>query len=147
MSLKQLSVFLENKPGRLGHPCKALTEAGINIITLCLADTEQFGILRLIVKDWEKAKAVLEKAGCIVNVSQVLAIEIPDRPGGLESVLSILEPNAVNIEYMYAFTLKRSGNAVMIARIENADRAVSILSGKGVNVLDDAAFYALRQVS
>lgn len=143
MKLKQLSVFLENKPGRLSQPCKALAEAGINILTLCLADTEQFGILRLIVKDWEKAKAVLEKAGCVVNVSEVLAIEIPDQPGGMESVLSLLEPKAVNIEYMYAFTLKRGSNAVLIARIEDADRAIEVLRQKGVNTLSATTFYSL----
>jgi len=143
MKLKQLSVFLENKPGRLSQPCKALTQAGINILTLCLADTEQFGILRLIVRDWEKAKTVLEKAGCVVKASEVLAIEIPDRTGGLEGVLAILEPNAINIEYMYAFTLKRGGNAVMIARIEDADRAIAILRQKGISLLEPSTFYTL----
>ena len=143
MKLKQLSVFLENKPGRLSHPCKALADAGINILTLCLADTEQFGILRLIVKDWEKAKTVLQNAGCVVNESEVLAIEVPDRPGGMESILAILEPNAVNIEYMYAFSLKRGNNAVLIARIEDADRAIDILRKKGIDVLNASTFYAL----
>jgi len=143
MKLKQLSVFLENKPGRLSQPCKVLAEAGINILTLCLADTEQFGILRLIVKNWEKAKSVLEKTGCVVNVSDVLAIEIPDRPGGMASILAFLEPSGVNIEYMYAFTLKRGSNAVLIARIEDADRAIEILRQKNVNILDASTFYTL----
>ncbi len=143
MKLKQLSVFLENKPGRLSHPCKLLAEAGINILTLCLADTEQFGILRLIAKDWEKAKSALEKGGCVVNISEVLAIEIPDHPGGLESILSILEPNAINIEYMYAFTLKRGSNAVLIARIEDVDRAAEILRKKKIDVLESSTFFAL----
>ena len=146
MKLKQLSVFLENKPGRLSQPCKALAEAGINIMTLCLADTEQFGILRLMVKEWEKAKSVLEQSGCVVNVSDVLAIEIPDRPGGLDSILSMLEPNAINIEYMYAFTLKRGNNAVLIARIEDADRAIKILHQKGVTILDSTTFHTLNLV-
>ena len=143
MKLKQLSVFLENKPGRLGQPCKVLAEAGINILTLCLADTEQFGILRLIVKDWEKAKAVLEQAGNVVNVTDVLAIEIPDQPGGMAGILSILEPNAISIEYMYAFTLKRGRNAVLIARIEDADRAVEILGSKGITILNSSTFFTL----
>ena len=143
MKLKQLSVFLENKPGRLSHPCKALAEAGVNILTLCLADSEQFGILRLIVKDCEKARAVLEKAGCVVNVSDVLAIEIPDRPGGMADVLSDLEPNQINIEYMYAFTLKRGSNAVLIVRIEQTDRAIECLRRKNIPVLDAGTFYDL----
>ncbi len=131
MMLKQLSVFLENKPGRLSHPCQVLASAGINILTLCLADTEQFGILRLMVKEWEKAKDVLEKAGCVVNVSDVLAIEIPDRPGGMANILAILEPNAINIEYMYAFTLKRGSNAVMIVRFDKPEQAAQILQQQG----------------
>lgn len=143
MTLKQLSVFLENKPGRLGHPCKALAAADINILTFSLADTEQFGILRIIVKDWEKAKAVLERAGCVVNVSDVLAIEIPDRPGGIVSILAILEPNAINIEYMYAFTLKRGSNAIMIVRVDKPEEAAKALHKHGLSLLEAAAFFAL----
>ena len=135
MKLKQLSVFLENRPGRVGRPCKALADAGIDILTLCLADTEKFGILRLVVQDCEAAKGVLEQAGCVVNVTDVLAIEIPDRPGGMLGVLDILEPNALNIEYMYAFTLKRGGNAVMMVRFADPDRALALLQNNGINVL------------
>jgi len=143
MTLKQLSVFLENKPGRLSQPCKALAAAGINILTLSLADTEQFGILRVMVREWEKAKAVLEKIGCVVNVSDVLAVEIPDRPGGMEAILSILETSAVNVEYMYAFTLKRGSNAVMIIRVDNPEQAAQALQQHGVALLDAAAFFRL----
>jgi hypothetical protein len=143
MTLKQLSVCLENKPGRLGQPCKALAAAGINIPTLCLADTGQFGILRLMVKDWEKAKDVLEKAGCVVNVSDVMAIEIPDRPGGMESILAILEPNAITVEYMYAFTLKRGNNAVMIVRVDKPEQASKALRKNGLSILDVTAFFTL----
>ncbi len=135
MKLKQLSVFLENKPGRLSHPCKALADAGINIMTLNLADTETFGILRLVIREWEKAKAILEKAGCVVNVSDVLAIEVPDQPGGLQSLLDIFEPNAINIEYMYAFTLKRGGNALLIMRFEDPTRALTVLKANGIKAL------------
>ena len=141
MKLNQLSVFLENRPGRLSHPCKALAGAGINIMTLCLADSERFGILRLVVREWERAKTVLEKAGCVVRVDEVLAIEIPDHPGGMQSVLSLLEPNAINIEYMYAFTLKRDGNAVMITRFDDTDRAIRVLQESGIRVLDPVLFY------
>src|SRR5690606_18352757 len=83
MKLKQLSLFVENRPGQMKTPFKALAEAGVNILTLSLADTQQFGILRLIVQDWERAKRVLEQAGCVVNVTEVVAIEVEDRPGGL----------------------------------------------------------------
>jgi hypothetical protein len=143
MKLKQLSIFLENKPGRLSHPCRILADADVNLLTLCLADTEQFGILRLIVEDWQTARDALEKAGCVVNVTEVLAIEIPDRPGGLVGVLSILEPNQLNIEYMYAFTLKSAKNAVMIVRFEDPDRAMALLTANGVSVLKSGTFYDL----
>src|SRR5512135_1384483 len=107
MKLHQLSLFLENKPGRLTHPCRALAKAGINILTLSLADTRQFGILRLLVRDWQKAKTVLEQAGCVVNITEVVAIEVADRPGGLEQILEVIEKGKLNVEYMYAFTEKR----------------------------------------
>ncbi len=143
MTLKQLSIFLENKPGRLGQPCQVLAAAGIDIVTLTLADTEQFGILRLIVRDWEKARAVLEQNGFVMNVCDVLAVEIPDRSGGLASVLAVLEPATVNIEYMYAFTLKRGGNAVMIVRFEKPEQAVQVLRQHKIALLDAAALFKL----
>jgi len=141
MKLKQLSVFLENKPGRLIHTCKALADAGIDILTLCLADTAKFGILRFIVRDWQRAQTVLETAGCVVNVTDVLAIEVPDRPGGLMGILTVLEPSCLNIEYMYAFTLKFGKNAVMIVRFDDPDRAINVLHDNGVNVLKSITFY------
>lgn len=142
MKLKQLSVFLENKPGRSSVVCKALAEAGINILTLTLADTEQFGILRFLVKDWQRAQAVLEKAGCVVNLTDVMAIQVPDRPGGLLGILNIVQAAGVNIEYMYAFPLRIGGNAVMIVRFDDPDRAIAGLQGKGISMLQAEAFYA-----
>ncbi len=91
MKVKQLSLFLENKPGALSQPVNLLAGANINILTLSLADTHQFGILRLIVKDWEKAREVLEHAGLVVKVNDMLVIEVADKPGGLASILSAVE--------------------------------------------------------
>jgi hypothetical protein len=133
MKLHQLSLFLENKPGQLRPPCAALAEAGINIITLSLADTEQFGILRLIVRDWEKARTVLEKAGCVVKVTDVVAVEVPDHPGGLAALLDVFDRAHLNIEYMYAFTEKRGDKALMVFRIEDSDAALRVLQASGVN--------------
>ena len=121
MKLNQLSVFLENKPGRLSHPCKALADAGINILTLSVADTHQFGIMRLILREWEKAKQALEAAGCVVNVAEVVAIEVPDRPGGLAGLLAALEAAGMNVEYMYAFTFRRADKAIIVFRFEDPD--------------------------
>src|SRR5512136_831771 len=106
MKLNQLSVFLENKPGALSAPCRLLAQAGINIQTFSLADTQQFGILRLMVHDWAQAKALLEKQGYVVKVTEVVALEVPDRPGGLADLLELVERAGINVEYMYAFTVK-----------------------------------------
>jgi hypothetical protein len=137
MKIHQLSVFVENSPGHLRAPCQALADAGINLTTLSLADTQQYGILRLIVRDWQQAKAVLEAAGFVVHVSEVLAIEVPDRPGGLADVLRAIEGARINVEYMYAFAEKRNDKAVLIFRFEDADAAVRALADSEVNVVND----------
>ena len=132
MKLIQVSVFLENKPGRLSKPCRILSDAGLNILALSLADTQQFGILRLIVQDWQKAKTVLEKKGCVVNTVEVVAIEIEDHPGGLEKVLRVIEECSLNVEYMYPVTLKREGRGVFIFRFENLEEARPALHEKDI---------------
>jgi len=141
MQIKQLSVFLENRQGRLSAPCAALADAGINILTLTLADTERFGILRLIVRDVEKAKSVLERCGFVVKLTEVLAIEVEDRPGGLGNLLSTLETARVNIEYMYAFTAHNAGKAVMIFRFSDTAKAIDSLAAAGIPVLKAADLY------
>ncbi len=141
MKIHQLSIFLENKPGRLSEPCKALAAAGINILTLSLADTQQFGIMRLIVRDWQKAKEVLEQAGSVVKVTEVVATEVEDRPGGLAGVLSVIEASSINIEYMYAFTFRSEDRAVLVFRFDKPDEAIALLRSKGVNVLEGVELY------
>ena len=142
MKITQLSVFLENKAGRLSEPCKILSKAGINILTLSLADTQQFGILRLIVRDWQKAKGELEKAGCVVNVTEVVAIEVHDQPGGLAGILELMEQSKINVEYMYAFTFRREDKAVIVFRFEKPDEAVKTLQAKGVNLIGSVELFA-----
>ncbi|MFP4356641.1 MAG: ACT domain-containing protein [Phycisphaerae bacterium] len=141
MKITQLSVFLENKPGRLSEPCQILADAGINILTLSLADTEQFGIMRLIVEDWAKAKNVLTAAGSVVNVTEVVATEVDDRPGGLARLLGTLESAEINIEYMYAFTFRRADKAILIFRFEDPDAAVEVLRAKDINVIDPVELF------
>jgi hypothetical protein len=135
MKLTQLSVFLENKPGQISLPCRALAKAEINILTLSLSDTQQFGILRLIVRDWRKARTVLEQAGCVVNLTEVVALEVDDRPGGLAELLELIEREGINIEYMYAFTFGRNEKAVMVFRFDDPDKALELLRLNNVNVL------------
>lgn len=141
MKIHQLSLFLENKPGTLVNPCRLVSEAGIDVRTLTLADTERFGILRMIVSDWEKAKALLQAAGFVVNVVEVVAVEVPDRPGGLTEVLEVFEEGDVNIEYMYAFPFGRGRMAVLIFRFDKPDAAIDRLQARGINVVGSVEVY------
>jgi hypothetical protein len=137
MKIHQLSVFVENSPGHLRAPCQALADAGVNLVTLSLAETQQYGILRMIVRDWRQAKVILDAAGFVTTVSEVLAIEVSDHPGGLADVLGVIERAKINVEYMYAFTEKRNDRAVLIFRFENADAAIEALKHSDVNVISN----------
>ncbi len=136
MKLHQLSVFSENRPGHMIAPCRLLAAEGIDIRALSLADTQRYGILRMIVSDWERARDLLKRAGSVVNIVEVVAVEVPDRPGGLASVLEVFEGSGINIEYMYAFPFVRGEKAVLIFRFDQPDAAIARLQEKGVNVLD-----------
>ncbi len=141
MKLKQLSLFIENKAAHVLQPCQVLAKENINILTLSLADTEQFGILRLLVRDPEKAKEALEKAEHVVQVTEVVALEIEDRPGGLAELLEVIYSININIEYMYAFTFGRAGKAIMVFRFEDPDAAISALQTKGINAVNKLELY------
>jgi hypothetical protein len=136
MKIRQLSLFLENRPGQLRVPCKVLGDAGIDILTMSLADTQQFGILRLIVRDWKHARDVLEAAGQVVNVTDLLALDVPDRAGGLASVLEIFEKTGLGVEYMYAFGLRERGkSATLLFRLEDPDAAAGKLTAAGIQLV------------
>src|SRR5512137_2721116 len=124
MKVEQISIFLENKPGALENVTRLLKEARINIRALSLADTSDFGILRLIVNDVDKAMKILRDSGHTMSLTEVVAVEVPDRPGGLASVLEPLREAGVNVEYMYAFVEKATDKAVVIFRFEDVDAAV-----------------------
>jgi hypothetical protein len=145
MKLHQLSLFLENRPGQLTEPCRLLAGQGINICTLALADTERFGILRMIVSDWQKAAAVLNEAGYVANATEVVAVEVADRPGGLAGILELLDDSGVNIEYMYAFTFRHGHEAVLVFRFDNPDRAIEALKAAGRDVLDAVSLFSKPQ--
>jgi hypothetical protein len=144
MKIRQLSLFLENRSGQLRVPCKVLGDAGIDILTMSLADTQQFGILRLIVKDWEKARKVLEGAGIVVNVTEVLAIDVPDRPGGLAQVLEAFEKAGLGVEYMYALDAGREHGrfATLIFRVGDPEQASRLLREAGVKLLTSEELFA-----
>ena len=145
MKLKQISVFLENKPGSVSLPCKALADAGINIVTLTLADTKDFGILRLITKDWEKAYDVLKSAKFAVSLSDVVALEVDNTPGGLSGVLDILNRNGINAEYLYASVFGVHNRAVLLFRFDDPDEAVRKISAEsGIHIVGPELFFSLK---
>jgi hypothetical protein len=135
VKVKQISVFIENRSGRLREVAAILGKNSINIRALSLADTSDYGILRLIVDDPDKARQVLKSENFTLSETDVIAVEISDKPGGLAHVLNILGDSGINVEYMYAFVEKSSKNAVVIFRIENIDNSISVLKEHGVNIL------------
>ena len=143
MNVTQLSIFLENRSGRLAEVTEILGRNGINIRALSLADTSDFGILRVIVNDPEKACAILRREGFTVSETEVMAIAVEDRPGGLAGVLKILSGENVNVEYMYAFLEKFTENALIIFRIEEIERTAAILRKRGIRILSGKDLYNL----
>ena len=131
MAVKQLSIFAENRPGRLSNITHLLAVNGINIRAMSVADTKDFGILRLIVNDPDKAQQVLKEAGCAVTIANVLAILLPDKPGGLAGAMKVLYENNVSVEYMYsAFVSEKSAEAYLILRADSNEAAEQALEGK-----------------
>ena len=143
MRVEQISIFLENKAGRLAEVTRVIGEAGVNIRALSLADTSDFGIRRLIVSDNDKAKAALKKHGFTVGKTNVVAVEVEDRPGGLNRVLEVLSRQNINVEYMYAFVQHTGKNAVIIFRFDDTDAAISLLKENGIKVLEGKTVYTL----
>ncbi|AVX21396.1 MULTISPECIES: ACT domain-containing protein [Carboxydocella] len=143
MKIKQISLFLENKAGRLVRVTEILAQHQINIRALSLADTSDFGILRLIVNDPETAYQVLKAAGFAVSITEVLAVEIDDTPGGLNAALTALQDAGLNIEYVYAFVEKATDKAVVVFRVEEPERAIQVLTEAGINTLRGEEVYNL----
>ena len=143
MKVEQISVFLENKPGGLEKVTRILKDAGINIRTLAVADTSDFGIVRLIVNDVETATRVLRESGFTVSRTTVVAVEVPDRPGGLHGILEVIAKANINIAYMYAFVEKSGENAVMLFRFDQQDRAIDVLLKSGIAVLSGEKLYSV----
>lgn len=142
--VNQLSVFLENKSGRLARVTKVLGENDINIRALSIADTTDFGILRIIVSQPKEAYNILKAEGFVVTETDVIAVCIPDKPGGLGQVLAVLEQEKINIEYLYAFVGNtNTKNALVIFRVEDCDKAVKVLKAQGIQVVSEEKVYTL----
>ena len=136
MTIKQLSIFAENRPGRISAITGYLAESGINIRAISVADTKDFGILRIIVENTEKAMEILKKNGYICKTNSVLAVEIPDRPGGMARVMDIVSVPGVSIEYAYAFVShKADDSAYMIFRVSGLEKATEVLTAAGIHLL------------
>ena len=143
MLIKQISVFLENKSGRLAEVTKVLAQNNIDISALSIADTTDFGILRLIVSNPDMAEKVLKDNEFTVSSTNVIAIGVEDKPGGLYKALGVLEKSEIGIEYMYAFVGKTSDEALVIIRVDDSDKAIDILAKNGIKVLSSDSVYKL----
>jgi hypothetical protein len=143
MRVEQISIFLENKVGRLSEVTSVLAEAGVDIRALSLADTSDFGVLRLIVNDTQKAKQALKNNGFTVGKTDVAAVEVEDKPGGLHNILDLLNKNDMNVEYMYAFVHQDADNAVMIFKFDHIDEAVELLTKNGIAVISGSKIHKL----
>ena len=137
MQIRQISIFLENKPGQLSAICQALADADVNIATLSLADTADFGIVRMIVDDHDKAREALTSKGYVVNIAQVVAVCVPDRPGGMADVMQTLDKAGVNIEYSYAFAFHKGEKAVLVFRFTDNAKAEEALKASGYITLTE----------
>jgi hypothetical protein len=135
MKITQLSIFAENAPGHILAPCRVLSDAGVNIRALCMADAQEFGILRLIVSDWQRGAKVLQEAGFSVKATEVVAVRVPDSPGGMALVLEALQGASVNIEYMYAFPFARGEKAILIFRFDSPALAIAKLEAAGISFI------------
>jgi hypothetical protein len=141
--LKQISIFLENKPGKLAEITKVLSDEGINIRALSMADTAEFGILRLIVPYVDKAYKILKEADYTVSITEVIGIKVPDEPGGLYNIITTLSDNDINVEYMYAFVSKCGENALIIFKVENIDKTIKLMQERDVALVEGQEIYSI----
>ena len=135
--VKQLSVFVENRPGRLYKLTNALGKEGIVLVTMSIADTKAFGIVRFIARDNERAYEILKQAGFTVGITELIGVEVNDRPNALAEVVELMEEADINIEYLYSFVLTNHNTAKILMRVEDTDRAVKLLSEKGIKLLSE----------
>ncbi len=144
MLVQQVSVFVENKKGRLAGVTDVLAKNNIDICAISIADTTNFGILRMIADKPELATEKLKEAGYTVSTTQVIAIEVADRPGGLNEILMILRDNDISIEYLYSFVRRPTENALILFRVEETERALEVLKQSGVKIVCQDEIYSLQ---
>ncbi len=138
MAIKQLTVFVENKQGAVVTITDTLSQHDINIRALSIAETQEFGILRLIVNDEVTAKDILEKEGYLIKITNVVGVKIGDAPGKLSAALAVLDKNGINIEYLYAFMARTEKHAYVVIRVEDNNAAETALENEGFHIITDA---------
>ena len=143
MKIKQLSIFLQNRMGSLSKPLEVLSDADVNIKALCMADTSEFGILRLVVDNPEKGKEALEKNNFLVKITDIIGVEMNDTPGGLTTILKTIKDNDIDLEYLYAFTHEKVGKAILLLHSENIDQLISILNENNIKITPSIEVYRL----
>ena len=143
MKIKQLSIFLQNKMGSLAKPLEVLTVADVNIRAMCMADTSEFGILRLVVDDPIKGKEALEENNFLVKITDIIGIEMNDAPGGLTSVLDVIRDNLIDLEYLYAFSHKKEDKAILLLHADDIDKLIDVLIKNNIHLVSAEEVYNL----
>ena len=143
MKIKQLSIFLQNRMGSLSKPLEVLTVANVNIRAMCMADTSEFGILRLVVDDPEKGKEALEENNFLVKITEIIGVEMNDTPGGLTAVLDIIKDNLIDLEYLYAFSHDKAEKAILLLHADDIDNLISVLSKNNIPIVSAEEVYNL----
>jgi len=135
MTVKQISIFVENKAGKLAELTEYLQQSHIDMRALSIAEAQDFGIVRIIVDDTYKTSCILKEAGYVASITPVLAVEMPDEPGSLFHILKTLGDGGVNLEYMYAFLTRKASTAYMVLRVENNEKAIDVLNQNGIHTI------------
>lgn len=143
MKIKQLSIFLQNKMGSLAKPLEVLTVADVNIRAMCMADTSEFGILRLVVDNPEKGKEALEQNNFLVKMTEIIGVEMNDSPGGLTSVLKTIRDNNIDLEYLYAFTHDKADKAILLLHADDIDKLIEVLQNSNITIVPSEEVYNL----
>ena len=143
MKIKQLSIFLQNRMGSLSKPLEVLSNADVNIRAMCMADTSEFGILRLVVDNPEKGKEALEENSFLVKITEIIGVEMDDTPGGLTNILKIIKDNAIDLEYLYAFTHDKVNKAILLLHADDIDNLISVLTQNNVTIVPAEEIYNL----
>ena len=143
MKIKQLSIFLQNRTGSLSKPLEVLSEGDINIRAMCMADTSEFGILRLVVDNPMKGKDLLEQNNFLVKITEIIGIEMNDKPGGLTHVLKVIKDDDIDLEYLYAFTHDKIGKAILLLHADNIDKLINTLQKNNIPIVPAKEVYEL----